>query len=565
MAVDTEVEKHNRTGSRPGTRLLRWIGIGSLLLVAVLAVLFAVKWPFTRHAMIKRLEHDGEFQVTFGSFHSTYFPPGCVAEDVSFRRASREQNEKDGAERGDKNTAALLTVRRLTIQASYSGLLSHPKHVEKLLAEGARANLADLRTSGSNSGQSSGEQQKSQQQKGSRQSSQNESSGSQSSGKQQDVSTVIDELLVRNSVLVLDNKPAYQLDIHELRMLTLDPRKTIPFSVTLHATRPDAEIRSDGWIGPEAAGDTRKTPLSGSYQFQGELGVFKSITGKLSSRGQFHGTLANLQVEATTESPDFGVKESSHRMRLDTRFRGTVDLRTGEIRIPDLKAKLGSTNLEGSATIAARAKNVQLNVARGQGDVQDLLNLFSHDQRPPMAGPITFATRINLPSEPKKPFKERVLLLGDFKIDPARFTSGHTQFNVDKLSAKAQGETKKGERKGDKAKHAGPESDDPNPTLSDLKGHVELKNGVASFSRLSFSVPGATANMAGTYNLVDKRVDLHGRMSMQASLSQATTGVKSFFLKILDPFFKKKHAGAVIPVAMTGSYGHTHFSAGPGK
>lgn len=559
MAVDTEVEGSNKTGSRRGRRLLRWIGIAALLLVAVLAVLFAVKWPFTRHAMTKRLEHDGEFQVTIGSFHSTYFPPGCVAEDVSFRRGSREQNASE------KNSAPALTLRRLTIQTSYAGLLSHPKHVAKLVAEGARANLADLRASGSYSGWISGDQQKSPQQNGSRQSPQSESSGSQGSGKQQDVSTVIDELLVRNSVLVLDNKPAYQLDIHELRMLNLDPRKTIPFTVSLHATKPDAEIRSEGWIGPEAAGDKHDTPLSGSYQFQGELGVFKSITGKLSSRGQFHGTLANLQVEGTTESPDFGVKESAHRMRLDTRFRGAVDLKTGEVRLPDLKAKLGSTDLQASAMIAEKGKNVELNVKRAQGDVQDLLNLFSHDPRPPMAGPITFAARINLPSQPKKPFKERVVLVGDFKIDPARFTSGRTQFNVDKLSAKAQGETEKGKKKNDKAKHAGPESDDPNPTLADLKGHVELKNGVARFSRLSFSVPGATANMAGTYNLVDKRVDLHGKMSMQASLSQATTGVKSFFLKILDPFFKKKHAGAVIPVAMTGSYGHTHFSAGPGK
>ncbi len=530
-------------------KLLRRLGIAALLLVAVFAVLFAVKWPFTRHAMTKRLEHDGMFQVTIGSFHSTYFPPGCVAEDVTFRRASRE-----GRSSGN-NGAALLTLRRLTIEASYSGLLSHPNHVEKLVAEGASAKLADIKAGTHSPGESSGDAQHNTAQ----------NSSSRNSGRQQEVSTIIDELLVRDSVLVLDEEPAYQLDIHELRMLNLDPKKTIPFEVALHITKPDAEIRSDGWIGPEAADDMRKTPLSGSYRMKGELGVFKSITGALSSRGQFHGTLADLQVEGTTESPNFGVKESSHRMRLDTEFRGSVDLKTGEVRLPDLKARLGSTDLLASAAIAGKGKNVELDVTRGQGDVEDLLNLFSHDPRPPMAGPMAFQTRINLPWQPKKPFKERVLLAGDFKIDPARFTSGRTQFNVDKLSARAQGETRKGEKKGDKAKHAGPESDDPNPTLSNLKGHVELKNGVAAFSHLSFSVPGATANMAGTYNLVEKRVDLHGKMSMQASLSQATTGVKSFFLKILDPFFRKKHAGAVIPVAMTGTQGHTHFSAGPGK
>jgi hypothetical protein len=92
-----------------------------------------------------------------------------------------------------------------------------------------------------------------------------------------------------------------------------------------------------------------------------------------------------------------------------------------------------------------------------------------------------------------------------------------------------------------------------------------MKDGTANFSQLSFTVPGATANMAGTFNLVNKRVDLHGTMSMQAKISQTKSGVKSFFMKVLDPFFKKKNAGAVVPVAMTGVYGNTHFSAGPGK
>ena len=67
--------------------------------------------------------------------------------------------------------------------------------------------------------------------------------------------------------------------------------------------------------------------------------------------------------------------------------------------------------------------------------------------------------------------------------------------------------------------------------------------------------------MHGTYNLMNKRVNFHGTMRMKAEVSQATTGVKSVFLKLLDPFFKRKHAGAEVPVSMQGTYGHTHFSA----
>lgn len=94
-----------------------------------------------------------------------------------------------------------------------------------------------------------------------------------------------------------------------------------------------------------------------------------------------------------------------------------------------------------------------------------------------------------------------------------------------------------------------------------LDGQFVLRNGVAAFSRASFSVPGAEGDMKGTYNIVNKRVNLHGKMRMNATVSQATTGAKSFFLKIVDPFYKKKHVGAEIPITMTGVYGHTHFAA----
>ena len=89
-----------------------------------------------------------------------------------------------------------------------------------------------------------------------------------------------------------------------------------------------------------------------------------------------------------------------------------------------------------------------------------------------------------------------------------------------------------------------------------------MVNGVATFSQVSFFVPGAHGNMNGTYSLLNKRVNLHGKLRMLATVSQATTGKKSFFLKVLDPFFKKKHAGAEVPIAMTGFYGKTHFAAG---
>jgi hypothetical protein len=95
--------------------------------------------------------------------------------------------------------------------------------------------------------------------------------------------------------------------------------------------------------------------------------------------------------------------------------------------------------------------------------------------------------------------------------------------------------------------------------LSDLKGHVLLKNGTARFSNLSFSVPGAVANLQGTYNLVSETIDLRGTLKTDFEPSKTTHGAKALILRILDPFLKKKHVGYVTPVKSTGTYEHPSF------
>ena len=47
---------------------------------------------------------------------------------------------------------------------------------------------------------------------------------------------------------------------------------------------------------------------------------------------------------------------------------------------------------------------------------------------------------------------------------------------------------------------------------------------------------------------------------MDTDISHTTTGFKSFLLKPLAPFFKKKNAGAVVPIAVTGTPGHYQVS-----
>jgi hypothetical protein len=135
------------------------------------------------------------------------------------------------------------------------------------------------------------------------------------------------------------------------------------------------------------------------------------------------------------------------------------------------------------------------------------------------------------------PFLKKVELLGDFGVDAGSFKT-KTQEHVNQLSAASRGEN----------------DDNPATVLSDLNGHVVLREGIATFSNLSLGVPGASAEMYGTYNLLTKMIDLHGTLKMDSDLSKLEHGVKSLLLKAMDPFFKRKGVGSVVPFKITGTY-----------
>src|ERR1700682_842342 len=93
----------------------------------LLAGLFflAARWPFGREAVLKDLQDASLSKVDIGAFHGTYFPrPGCVLEHVTF-----QHNPKAG-------TTPLITVERIRIESSFSGLFS--KHLKRLRAERMR-------------------------------------------------------------------------------------------------------------------------------------------------------------------------------------------------------------------------------------------------------------------------------------------------------------------------------------------------------------------------------------------------------------------------------------------
>jgi hypothetical protein len=188
-------------------------------------------------------------------------------------------------------------------------------------------------------------------------------------------------------------------------------------------------------------------------------------------------------------------------------------------------------------------------MASKDGRIQDLLLLFTTSPRAPMSGVVSFHADVSVPPG-EKVFLKKVELQGDFGVDAGSFTKTDTQQGLNSLSRGARGE-----------KNPKPEKDDTDPqnVLSNLKGHVLLNNGIATFSRLSFGVPGALAQMRGTYDLISQKIDLHGTLKTEAEVSKTTHGIKALMLKVLDPFFKNKPDGYLAPVKITGTYDHPEF------
>jgi hypothetical protein len=200
--------------------------------------------------------------------------------------------------------------------------------------------------------------------------------------------------------------------------------------------------------------------------------------------------------------------------------------------------------------VGQSGKTASVELAAKEGRIQDILLLFAKSERAPMSGIVNFRAKVALPPG-KDPFLKKVELQGDFGIDAGSFTKPDTQEGVNHLSQGALGE--KDNHKTEK------DEPDPETVLSDLKGHVVLKDGTATFSNLSFSVPGALAQMQGTYNLITEKIDLRGTLRTNSEVAKTTSGMKSAMLRVLEPFLKKNRSGYFTPVKITGTYAHPSF------
>ena len=191
----------------------------------------------------------------------------------------------------------------------------------------------------------------------------------------------------------------------------------------------------------------------------------------------------------------------------------------------------------------SEGKTVSLGATEQQGRIQDWLRLLSKADRPALTGAMNFRAQVLVPPG-KRDFIERVNLQGDFGIDAMSFTRLTTRR---RLTASVRW------------LRARRRTTIPRASLKILKGHVVLKDAIATFSDLSFSVPGALAHVHGTYGLLTEQINLHGTLQVDNKLSKGSKGMKSFLLKFVEPFLKKKNAGEIVPIKIGGTFHHPSY------
>lgn len=283
--------------------------------------------------------------------------------------------------------------------------------------------------------------------------------------------------------------------------------------------------------------------MSGSYTYQhADLGTLEGIAGLLSSQGSFTGTIGHMDVQGQADVPGFHLSGNNHAVHLASNFHAEVNGTDGDTFIEHVTVQFRRTTLNATGSVAGqpevRGKTIALQIAADRARVEDLLYLFTDEERPSMTGSISLHAKVEVPPGPPQ-FLRRMELTGRCGIDRSHFTNPHMQRPVDVLTESAEGEEKE------------QEEDDPQTVLSQLTGDVAAKDGIATLSNIAFTAPGTRAHLLGTYNLLNRKVDLHGVLYTDGELSDTTSGFKALLLMALSPFLKHKSV-TVVPFTIGG-------------
>jgi hypothetical protein len=181
-------------------------------------------------------------------------------------------------------------------------------------------------------------------------------------------------------------------------------------------------------------------------------------------------------------------------------------------------------------------RTIQLDVTIDDARIEDVLYLASKATEAPIRAALKLRARFTLPPG-KADELVRVNLDGSFELVQAHFTKASLQAKVNELSKKAQ---------------TGPSDGRANEVASDFKGRFVMKGGVIHFTSVSFTVPGARVEVSGRYGVKSETLDFQGVVRLDAKPSSMTSGITSFFVRLIEPLLRHDHV-TVIPIKVSGT------------
>ena len=332
--------------------------------------------------------------------------------------------------------------------------------------------------------------------------------------------------------------------IHNLHMRDLGSPHAWPFKATLTNGVPPGEIEANGTFGPWQRNEPGDTPLEGVFDFaKADLSVFNGISGTLSSQGYFGGTLARLDAAGDTNTPDFTITVGGHPFPLYVQYQALIDSMNGNTHLNVIDAWFLSSYLHATGAVldsprGEPGRTVTLNVAMDKSRIEDVMKMVVKTASPPMVGGLKLNTKFVLPPG-ENDVIDRLRLDGQFWISQARFTNYDVQGKIEELSKRGSGKT---------AEAAKPR------VASDFQGRFKLGAGVLALPDVTFGVPGARVELAGSYGMKRETLDFKGQLLLDAKISQTVTGWRSILLKAVDPLFRRKDGrGSAIPIRIRGS------------
>src|SRR5579862_113027 len=190
------------------------IALGAAVLVVALIILYIKVWPFSRNAVVEDLVEASGSAVTIHGYHPTYFPPGCILEQVEFQNGPRH--------------VTIISIQRLIVEGSYIGILR--SHLPRITVIGGHVFIPKF--------------------------------GSGTTFETQHSDTVVDEIVANGTIVEFENEDPHKkpllFDVHEAILRDVRWASPIQYRLKFHNPNPPGEIAAAGHFGVWTTGHPEK-------------------------------------------------------------------------------------------------------------------------------------------------------------------------------------------------------------------------------------------------------------------------------------------------------------------